>query len=697
MPPTRHLRAALAVACLTLASVLPAAAAVTPNGRLQIYHLDVGQGDGALLITPLGQVVMIDNGYGGTPAMGRTVTQQLQDLGVTHVDHHFASHYHADHIGSMNAIAAAGITFGYGWDRAGSYTTATYTNYVNVLGAKRRTIVKGQVITLDSLSAHPVTIKCVDLAGMGLSTTDENSLCMMLKVTYGEFDETFGGDLPYSSLNVEGQVVPQIGTAEVYKVHHHGSATSSSAALLAAIQAKLGVISCGNGNSYGHPTASALTRLHAANMKTYWTETGAGVAPNAAWDKVSNGQVVISATWQPGGVDTIRGNGFADTFTNSGTGDLTAPVVNLTAPDGGEVWKVGSAHPITWSASDNIAVASVDLAWSPDGGSTWTPIASGIANAGSYAWTVPVPGSPTARVRVLARDAAGNLAADSSIATATFDYWTVTASAGTGGTITPAGVVNVSQGGASGYAIAAASGFQILDVLVDGGSLGAVTAYTFNAVAAHHTIAASFLDVTAPLVAITSPVGGEQWDPASTHDITWTASDNLAVDSVTVEYSMHGVLGPWQTLAHGLANSGSWSWTLPTLVSDSALVRVVAYDGAHLSGSDASDSLFAIGSGALAVGDERPGALALARPTPNPSAGPTRLAFTLPHEARVSVEILDLAGRRVWRNESWMPAGTHAWTWDGRGDDGSSLGAGLYFVRLSTPFGGRTDRIARLR
>src|SRR5512136_775150 len=124
MPPTRLLAAACVAAFLVLLSAVPAGA-VTPNGRLQIIHLDVGQGDGAVIISPLGQVVMIDNGVGGnpTPASGVKVPAQLQALGVTHVDHHFASHYHSDHIGLMNTIfGTGGITLDYGWDRAGSYS-----------------------------------------------------------------------------------------------------------------------------------------------------------------------------------------------------------------------------------------------------------------------------------------------------------------------------------------------------------------------------------------------------------------------------------------------------------------------------------------------------------------------------------------------------------------------------------------------
>ena len=73
----------------------------------------------------------------------------------------------------------------------------TYTNYVRTLGTTRRTLVKNQVITLDSLSAHPVRSSAwtSPARGIGPAPSDENSLCLMLKVSYGEFDDVFGGDL----------------------------------------------------------------------------------------------------------------------------------------------------------------------------------------------------------------------------------------------------------------------------------------------------------------------------------------------------------------------------------------------------------------------------------------------------------------------------------------------------------------------
>jgi hypothetical protein len=655
----------------------------------------------------------------------------------------------------------------------------------------------------------------------------------------------FGGDLPSSP--GENTAGPLVGPVEAYKVHHHGSATSTAAAWLNAIQAKIGVVSVGNTNTYGHPTSAALGRLHTANVKTYWTELGKGVAPLAGWDKYANGQVIISATWEPAGVDTVRSNGtatpFADTFINSGTpsSDVTAPVVSVTSPNGGETWKAGSSQAITWSATDAVGVTSVDLAWSSDGGTSFpNTIATGLANSGSYSWTVPNVPSGTARVRVLARDAALNLGRDSSAANFTIDRWTIAASAGTGGSITPSGMAYVVQGANQSFSIAPATGYHIEDVLVNAASVGAVTSYTFNGVAANHTIAASFAlntysivtsagangsitpggtvtapyganqsfsiapatgyhvltltvdggavapdtsytfsnvtaghtigatfsadqfalavstvgggtvtkvpdlasypygssvllgaapvdgwaftgwsgdttssadsvtliisgirtltatfaDVALPVIALTSPVGGEVWGPGTLHAITWTASDNVGVDSVNVDYSVVG--SPWLPVARGIANSGSFNWILPLELSDETLVRVTAYDAAGNARSAESDSSFRIVDQTAGVWGSGTAVLALARPQPNPSRNTTLLRFSLPAAGRARLEIVDVSGRRLGNFEGEFPAGPQAWRWDGRGPDGGAAGAGLYFVRLVTPWGNRTERLVRL-
>jgi len=103
-------------------------------------------------------------------------------------------------------------------------------------------------------------------------------------------------------------------------------------------------------------------------------------------------------------------------------GDTQAPAVNVTSPNGGESWAGGSAHDITWTASDNIGVTSVNVYWRDDELALWTPIVLGGANTGSVNWFVPNMPTTEARVLVLAYDAAGNSGRDSSSA-----HFTVTA------------------------------------------------------------------------------------------------------------------------------------------------------------------------------------------------------------------------------------------------------------------------------
>src|SRR5262245_1651553 len=235
LTPFLRLTSAAAFALL----LAPALVFALGNGKLQIHHVDVGQGDGALVISPLGETAFFDD---GTYTNCTGIISRCQSLGITTVEYHFLSHYHADHLGCIDDLAAIGITIGTaGYDRGYSYSSSSYTNYVNTLGAKRTTITKGQVITLDQGSANPVIIKCIDLNGAGVYPVnggDENALSVALKISYGAFDEEIDGDLtgdPASGNDVETTVGPEVGDIEVYKVHHHGSRYSSNDNWLGAV------------------------------------------------------------------------------------------------------------------------------------------------------------------------------------------------------------------------------------------------------------------------------------------------------------------------------------------------------------------------------------------------------------------------------------------------------------------------------
>ena len=91
------------------------------------------------------------------------------------------------------------------------------------------------------------------------------------------------------------------------------------------------------------------------------------------------------------------------------------PTATLLTPNGGESWAIGSTQSITWTATDNLAVTSVELYYSTDGGATYpNTIATRLANSGSYTWTVPPMATAQARVKVVARDANSGTGSDTS-------------------------------------------------------------------------------------------------------------------------------------------------------------------------------------------------------------------------------------------------------------------------------------------
>jgi hypothetical protein len=176
----------------------------------------------------------------------------LQALGVTKIEYHVASHYHSDHIGCTPQILSAFPLQQFAYDRGGSYTTATYTAYVNAVGAKRRTATPGMMITLDAASARPVQILFVASNANGISTTDENDRSLVALVRCGEFEAVFGGlsgastgsadpdpsdplapATPATTPWRQHAVTPTVGQVEVYKVQPRqftpGSASSPSA------------------------------------------------------------------------------------------------------------------------------------------------------------------------------------------------------------------------------------------------------------------------------------------------------------------------------------------------------------------------------------------------------------------------------------------------------------------------------------
>ena len=316
---------------LVVAFILASGLFGQQNGKLQLHFMDVGQGDGAVLISPKGQVVLFDAGEDMKRKSCVKPLDYLRQLGINKIDYVVVSHYHFDHIGCLPEVLAQFPLSGTAYDRGASYTGATYEKYLTAVGEQRKSAETGQMIRLDEGTSSEVDLSVVALNGAGIATTNENDLSVAILLTFGAFKAEIGGDLSGTDTgaykDIETTVAPLVGRLDVYKVHHHCSSFSSNAMWLATTQPTVGIISTGDGNDYGHPAPDCLARLHAQNVTSYWTETGAGAAPQAGTDTVG-GNVVVEVA--PGaGMYTVRtSSGSSTTFAVAGAnGDVHVAVI----------------------------------------------------------------------------------------------------------------------------------------------------------------------------------------------------------------------------------------------------------------------------------------------------------------------------------------------------------------------------------
>ncbi len=236
----------------------PQAEAPAPtSGDMLIAHfIDVGQGDSELLQLPNGQTMLID--------AGGDVRSYLQNAGIRKIDYLVATHPHSDHIAYMEEVVRA-FEIGAVYMPRVSHTSKTFENMLLAIQEKGLSI-KTAKAGVNILSADGLTVDIV--APVQSSYDDLNNYSAVIKVTYKDTAMLFTGDAETLS---ENQITADV-DADVLKVGHHGSSTSSSASFLNRVSPEIAVISCGTGNSYGHPHKEVLQRLNKRNVEIYRTD-----------------------------------------------------------------------------------------------------------------------------------------------------------------------------------------------------------------------------------------------------------------------------------------------------------------------------------------------------------------------------------------------------------------------------------------
>ena len=269
------------------------------SGKLSINFLDVGQGDAALVVFPGGSTMLIDGGgeihIGAQPSRApeaaSTVDDESEDQepdfrdsgltigeavvsrflwsrGLRRIDYTLATHAHSDHIGGirdvMENFGVGELIVGHAPPRDREYRRLERS--ASGHGVAVGTVASGERFELDGVQIDVLWPK----PAAGPEVTSGNNDSVVLRIVYGSTSFLMAGDLEHPG---EESLV-QAGVdlhADILKVGHHGSKTSSTDAFLDRVQPKYAVISVGERSRFGHPHAEVVQRYLARGIKLYQT------------------------------------------------------------------------------------------------------------------------------------------------------------------------------------------------------------------------------------------------------------------------------------------------------------------------------------------------------------------------------------------------------------------------------------------
>ena len=216
---------------------------------MKVHFFDVGEGDSTFFELPDGKTMLID---AGKTNEGPVVVQDIKSLGYKKIDYLVTSHPDADHIGGVPAVMSA-FAVGEVWAPKVAHTTKTYENFLDAVKNKGLSIRAAQA----GKQIGPASQYSVDILSpaVGAAYRDLNDWSVIIKVTHKKNTMLFVGD-------ASSDVILAAGSRQVdlYKVGHHGSKTSTNAAVVESLTPEYNVISVGQ-NSYGHPVGTVLELL----------------------------------------------------------------------------------------------------------------------------------------------------------------------------------------------------------------------------------------------------------------------------------------------------------------------------------------------------------------------------------------------------------------------------------------------------
>jgi len=227
-----------------------------------VHFIDVGQGDATLIQTPSG-TMLID---GGDNHMGDTVVDYLLHSGVYFLDYVIATHPHADHIGGLISVLDS-FPIGTLIMPNRAHTTLTFERFLDAIERNNVHVIEPIVGAVMELGDAVFTVVAPNSYGhAGL-----NDYSIVMHMAYGNVNFLFTGDAEAVSEREMLAYGHNI-SADILRVGHHGSSTSTIYEFLHEVDPIIAVISAGYGNPFGHPHNSVINRLYDRGVSIYRTD-----------------------------------------------------------------------------------------------------------------------------------------------------------------------------------------------------------------------------------------------------------------------------------------------------------------------------------------------------------------------------------------------------------------------------------------
>lgn len=233
-------------------------------GNLRVYYLDVGQAD-SILVIDKEKTMLID---AGTNEEGQTVVNFLKDKGITRIDYLVGTHPHEDHIGGLDDVID-NFDIGTIYMPKMQTTTKTFEDVLDSIANKNLQVTTPVVGDTFNLIDAKCTIMAVDTQ----DTEDNLNLSsIVIRMTYGGNSFLFMGDA-----EAEVEEARSWQPADVLKVGHHGSKTSSSQNFIYQVMPSIAIIQVGKDNSYNLPNQETIDKLNSIGAKVYRTDESGNI------------------------------------------------------------------------------------------------------------------------------------------------------------------------------------------------------------------------------------------------------------------------------------------------------------------------------------------------------------------------------------------------------------------------------------